>query len=417
MKKKSKQIYLSGLVWGTIAVLVITSAMGNNIGSDEVSDTRCQPCSEYGLGYIPPINTTVTPRTLPTPSSDLPSTFDWRSYNGGDWTTPIRDQGSCGSCWAFGALGALEAAINIEFNDPDIDMDLSEQYLVSCAPGEGCGGGWANQSFEWMHSNGGALPEACFPYEATDLPCDQKCENWQDFLLPLGDYWTAINASDEQIKQALIDTGPVVADMAVYDDLFGYRGGVYVHPRLPSETREDINHQPVIVGYNDDEGCWIIKNSWGDLWGEDTYGLTGNRGWLRIRYGDCFIGDAIHGVTSHLIMENDSGRPEVELSQPLEGWLYLFNSPLREVFFGRTKVVGSLSIIAEAHDIEIEGEEMTGMDYVEFFVDGISEFIDTDAPYEWTLERHLGIHEIKAVAFDKAGNPSEEVTVEICKLL
>jgi len=215
----------------------------------------------YGLGYI-----YLGYSKLPEPAGGLPPTFDWRNYNGGDWTTPIRNQGQCGSCWAFGAIGALEAAINIEFNDSDVDMDLSEQYLVSCSPDNyGCWGGYANRSFEWMHETGGALPESCFPYIAENGSCDDKCPNWENYLLPVGYYWTAVNQSDDAIKQALIENGPLVADVAVYDDWYEYRlGGVLVHPRQPGESVYDINHQPVIVGYNDNEWPLFHRNrrSW-----------------------------------------------------------------------------------------------------------------------------------------------------------
>ena len=237
----------------------------------------------YSLGYIYLSYSNDTTVELPEPTNSLPPSFDWRNYQGGDWTTSIRDQGQCGSCWAFGAIAALEAAINIEYNMSDVDMDLSEQYLVACGPGYGCSGGWANLSFEWMQETGGALPESCFPYIAENGSCDDKCIDWESYLLPISEYWTAVNQSNDAIKQALIDTGPLVADVAVYDDWFGYRGGILVHPRQPGESVWDINHQPVIVGYNDSEQCWIVKNSWGKYWGEDTYGITGERGWCRIR--------------------------------------------------------------------------------------------------------------------------------------
>jgi hypothetical protein len=362
--------------------------------------------------------TTVQLLELPEPTTTLPPTFDWRDYMEGDWTTPIRDQGQCGSCWAFGALAALEAAINLEFNDSDVDMDLSEQYLVSCFPEHGCEeGGHAYYGWQWLDIHGGALPECCFPYEAWDVPCDQKCEDWESHLLPIKEYWTTYNPSIDAIKMALIEHGPLVADMAVYEDLFRYRGGVYRHPQQTGETEEDINHQPAIVGYNDNEECWIIKNSWGNRWGEDTYGLSDERGYFRIQYDHCFIGTGIHGVASGLLIGNDTGKPAVDLLTPLEGWLYMFDTPLREVYFGRTKIIGSLTVTADAWDVEIEGEEVSGIDKVEFFLDGVSQSIDTEAPYEWTMERHIGFHTLRIIAFDNAGNPSVAQELNFLKLL
>jgi C1A family cysteine protease len=404
-----------------ISFFIISMPVYSAISLDSQQDQEyCTPCSPYSLGELPLDESTrssINFIALSLPTNDLPDSFDWRTYKGGDWTTPIRNQGQCGSCWAFGAIGALEAAINIEYNDSNIDIDLSEQYLVSCGPGHGCDGGPSMGALDWMKRTGGALPESCFPYEAADLPCDQKCANWKDLLLPVKEYWVAEYASDEEIKQALLDYGPVVARMAVYSDLQRYRGGVYVHPQLPDESEDDINHAPVIVGWNDNENCWIVKNSWGKSWGEDTYDVTGDRGWFRIRYGDCFIGTTIGGVVSDVIRGNDTGKPIVNLTYPHDGWLYLFDNPIREVLFGRTKVIGSLSVKADAWDINVEEEWVTGVDRVEFYLDDVSQYIDTESPYEWTLQRNLGFHEIKIIAFDGAGNPSSPVTLDILKIL
>jgi len=372
----------------------------------------------YGLGYIYLGYSNAITVELPEPAGGLPPTFDWRNYNGGDWTTPIRNQGQCGSCWAFGAIGALEAAINIEFNDSDVDMDLSEQYLVSCSPDNyGCWGGYANRSFEWMHETGGALPESCFPYIAENGSCDDKCPNWENYLLPVGYYWTAVNQSDDAIKQALIENGPLVADVAVYDDWYEYRlGGVLVHPRQPGESVYDINHQPVIVGYNDNDQCWIVKNSWGNRWGEDTYGVTGEKGWCRIRYGHYFIGTAVHGVESNIIKGNDTGKPVVELTQPLDGWFYIIDNPITTVIFGKTKIIGLLTVITEAEDIEKEGEKMSGVNRVEFYIDDELKFIASEEPYVWEMQRTdrtFGFHEIRVTTYDNAGNPSESKNVEV----
>ena len=356
----------------------------------------------------------VTQITLPEPTYQLPTEFDWRNYEGEDWTTPIRNQGQCGSCWAFGAMGALEAAINIEYGDPDVDMDLSEQYLVSCIPNMGCNGGDAYASFRYLDLHGGALPEYCFPYQAQDIACEEKCEDWDNYLLPLDEYWVTIEQSIEAIKNALIEYGPLVADMAVYDDLQRYHGGVYEHPQRTSESVEDINHQPIIVGYNDDEECWIMKNSWGTAWGEDTYGVTGQWGWFRIHYGDCFIGYRIHGVRSDLVAGEDTGKPEIEITKPLSGLWYVNDEAKNPVLFGRTKIIGTLTVSADAWDVAIEDEETSGINRVEFFLDGASKHVATEEPYTWDFQSRFGFHEIRVIAYDNAGNPSEsDTTVKV----
>ena len=160
-----------------------------------------------------------------------------------------------------------------------------------------------------------------------------------------------------------------------------------------------------------------MKNSGGVDWGEDTYGITGERGWFRIRYGDCFVGTGIHGVKSNILRGNDTGNPVVEVQHPLEGWVYVFCAPTREVNFGRTKIIGALTVEVDAYDIEIDDQETTGINFVEFFIDDVSQSIDTEPPYEWVLRRNLGIHELRIVAFDNAGNPSNQITIEFLKLL
>jgi len=117
--------------------------------------------------------TTPTPTSTPDgPPSALPAAFDWRDHGG---VTSVKDQGSCGSCWAFGTVGPLEA--NIKIKD-GVEKDLSEQYLLSCNTDDwDCGGGWwAHDYHEWKkppgESEAGAVFEADSPYVASDTPCN-----------------------------------------------------------------------------------------------------------------------------------------------------------------------------------------------------------------------------------------------------
>jgi hypothetical protein len=240
----------------------------------------------------------------------LPARWDWRDVDGHDWTTPIKDQlqDVCGSCWAFGSLGGLEAAVKLWANDSELDVDLSEQYMVSCSPGS-CNGWYWWSTLQWI-KNHGAIPESCFPYQADDsIPCESKCEDWRDYLIGVEDY-KKVPVNVTAIQAALVEYGPLPASMTVYEDFYpNYTGGVYRY------TYGDLvfGHCITIVGYDntwggDDEGYWICKNSWGTAWGED--------GWFRIAYGECDMEKGVYYYTG----PNDApAKPEPPVGPPRGG--------------------------------------------------------------------------------------------------
>ncbi len=208
----------------------------------------------------------------------LPAAFNWCDAGG---CTPVRDQGQCGSCWAFGTVGALESAILI--ND-GASKDLSEQYLVSCnMEGWGCDGGWwAHDYHEWKYPPSepgpGAVYEAEFPYTATDSSCDGPYTHYEtitDWAFIGND--SSVPATDA-IKQAIVDYGPVAAAVCVDSAFQGYTDGVF-NPRKPCNQ---LNHAIVLVGWDDTLGAWRLRNSWGPDWGEDGY--------MWIAYGKSQVG-------------------------------------------------------------------------------------------------------------------------------
>ncbi len=207
-----------------------------------------------------------------TPDRDLPAAFDWRTEANG--MPPVRNQASCGSCWAFSTVGALECAIKI--NDYVV-KDLSEQWLVSCnLSGWGCDGGWFAHDYHQFRDDPcggyGAVMESEFPYQAWDAPCvcPYPHEYFIDDWVYIGNPYSVPSAS--AIKQAIYDHGPVSVAVAVDSNFQAYDGGIF-----DADTTDDINHAVVLVGWNDDPGYWILRNSWGPGWGEDGY--------MRITYG------------------------------------------------------------------------------------------------------------------------------------
>lgn len=215
-----------------------------------------------------------------------PSSFDWRTYNGNDWTTPIRSQGSCGSCYIFGSIAVVETLANIYAGNPDLDLDLSEQVVLSCCPSCGsCSGGYSTTVLEFTKIYG-VPDESCFPYEADDsIPCSLACQDWEASALKI-ESWGSITLTKENIIFHLL-SGPVTASMEVYADFYSYSGGIYEYV-----TGDYLgSHLVAIVGYDDNEDYWICKNSWDTSWGEN--------GWFRIKYGECGI-DSRHSEYASL---------------------------------------------------------------------------------------------------------------------
>ncbi len=203
---------------------------------------------------------------------DLPSTYDWRDYDG---VTAVKNQDGCGSCWDFAAIGALEAAVKIH---TATEYDLSEQQILSCATyGYGCSGGHASYAWDYIREHG-AVSEACMPYEADDtVPCDDSgCAKPATVR-----EWIDIPNDVDAIKSAVL-IGPVTTAFHVYDDFGSYGGGCYEHA-----GDDGPNHLVVIIGW-DDNGCgagggaWLCKNSWGTTWGDS--------GFFWIKWGTCNIG-------------------------------------------------------------------------------------------------------------------------------
>ena len=225
--------------------------------------------------------------------------FDWRNRDGADWMTPVKSQGSCGSCWAFSAIGVVEAAINIYANDPDKDIDLSEQYLVSdCCNAGDCSGGCPDWALEYARDTG-VPEESCFPYTMSNCACT-PCSDWAENPWEIENY-VYVSSSTDAFKSALQEYGPLSVVLSVPDDWFYYVGGVYTPTWEVTNGVGWANHAVVLVGWNDSEGCWIIKNSWGSGWGE--------QGYARVLYGNLEKYNYAYAVTG--IVHDGANQPPV----------------------------------------------------------------------------------------------------------
>lgn len=245
------------------------------LGADYIleglSDSDLEAIARGGLRYDVPEGAGI--------DGDSRASFDWRNENGFDWTTPAKNQFNCGACVAFGTVSAIEAAWKIGIGDPGFQPDLSEQFLFSCGDGS-CSSGWTNDgAYDYAQASG--IPdEGCLPYTAVDNNCNDACDDWRQRRIRIQDYDDVTGLfwpSESALKQAVV-LGPVTVSMLVYEDFYNYSGGVYEHVSGGLEG----GHSVCLVGYDDGQQCWIVKNSWGWRWGEN--------GFFRIRYGECNFG-------------------------------------------------------------------------------------------------------------------------------
>jgi len=212
----------------------------------------------------------------PSTAASLPATFDWRNYNGGNYVTPVRNQGNCGSCWAFATTANLESVTLIKNNTPlvgqNADFNLSEQVLVSCGGAGSCSGGSPGTASNYI-KNSGLPPESCDTYTATNGTCPATCQQTY-YKINSWSYVTTSSPTVDAIKNALVTYGPVNTTMEVYSDFFSYHSGIY---QYTTGTYAGA-HAVLIVGYNDSEQSFSVKNSWGASWGES--------GFFRIAYSE-----------------------------------------------------------------------------------------------------------------------------------
>jgi C1A family cysteine protease len=214
----------------------------------------------------------LTAKPVPEPEmsimSSMPGNLDWRDNNG-NFVSGVKDQAKCGACWAFAMTGGLESNAILS-GSAGQDVSYSEQVLLSCGGVGSCDGGTLNADF--LQSTG-LPPTSYYPYTAANGDCSAARAGWQNATYKIGD-WGSVTASASAIKAALVKYGPLPTAFMVYADFMNYKSGIYEYVK----GKKLGGHAVLIVGYNDDEQYFIVKNSWGTGWGEG--------GFFRIAYSE-----------------------------------------------------------------------------------------------------------------------------------
>jgi cathepsin L len=266
------------------------------------------------------------PRLFDTRREALPKSWDWRRDKR---VTPVKQQGSCGSCWIFAAIASYESAYAIANQIDAVNLNgqptfrVSEQQVLDCGFVESdCRGGWHEEALLYLRTRGVTTADA-YPYEANKAQCNTavprtyRALTWgylpADISLPI--------PTDENLKWFVRYYGPVACAVATrgwdsyrkyYSDgtfnpawYSNFPSGVFEGEPTPNFKVNDIDHCVVIVGWDDDEGVWLVKNSWGPFWGDG--------GIMKLRYRRNCIG---YGAT--WVMAYPANAVSEELERRLE---------------------------------------------------------------------------------------------------
>jgi cathepsin L len=234
----------------------------STVGLTQFADLTSAEFKLIYLGYKPELARTKRVSLADLEQPQYPGSLDWVAKGA---VTPIKNQGQCGSCWAFSTTGSVEGVVEIKHSSL---VSLSEQQLVDCAGkygNMGCNGGLMDNAFKYVEANGLAT-EASYPYTGRDGTCKSFTASPYTKITSYKD----VTPHDANALGTSVDMNPVSvaieADQAVFQH---YTGGV-----ISSGCGQTLDHGVLVVGYGTDTKAgdyWKVKNSWGVTWGEQGY--------------------------------------------------------------------------------------------------------------------------------------------------
>jgi hypothetical protein len=330
-------------------------------------------------------------------TDELPPSFTWQDINGTDYTTPIKDQSPAPTCEAFGLCAALETEMQYKLKERYLP-DLSENHLYFNAGGT-IEQGWVSLTSAAQYLMTYGVPdEGCYPdpHRAFDYPY-YSLPGWENRTVKISE-WGWIDHNVTTMKHALIDHGPLIICIHFWEDFFFTPGKVYhYHNGQPVG-----GHVVAIVGYDDSLNCWIVKNSWGTKWGQ--------KGWFKMAYDADMISEWYGNGTGVMYVDGVYGNlkpdvPKIHLETPVYYHTYIvglgFSTLIKKLPLqaAAARIVGKLTVSVQAENTQ----------QVEFFIDNVSQHIDTEAPFTWELQTTHGLHTLLAKATSPSGNVSIDV--------
>ncbi|CAE7251275.1 RD21C [Symbiodinium sp. CCMP2592] len=256
-----------------------TKNLSYTLGINKFADESTEEFKKKRTGAVkvPPKAPKSLPGQLAKQGYRLPSSFDWRSEGA---VTPVVNQEDCQNCWAISAIGALEGAWKLKTGKL---IQLSFQQVGDCSYGyengdfflAGCGKGDPWSAFDWMSQSGMAIcTEASYPFEGRDTEfCMEYAEDCKvglpEGFLDVNFPYMAVETSNVRMLMEAVATQPVSASLELSQPFQLYRGGVY----STDSCNNAPDHSILVVGYGTERGMdyWLVKNSWGDEWGEWGY--------------------------------------------------------------------------------------------------------------------------------------------------
>ncbi|CAM4640925.1 unnamed protein product [Leuciscus chuanchicus] len=237
------------------------------LGLNQLSDMNADEVNPLMNGLLeedlPEVNVTFSP--LSRDHLPVPPRVNWTEHG---MVSPVQNQGRCGSCWAFSAVGALEGQMK---RRTGALVPLSPQNLLDCSVSlgnRGCKGGYLSRAFLYIIQNNGIDSNSFYPYEHKEGVCRYSvtgragyCSSFR--VLPRHD--------EAALQYAVANIGPVSVGVNAKPASFHrYRGGIYSDPHCRSGL---VNHAVLVVGYGSENGLdyWLLKNSWGTAWGEKGF--------------------------------------------------------------------------------------------------------------------------------------------------